>query len=149
MADEAIRAAAERQPVPRFEVTARTQPPPLPEARVALVTTAALHAPDDEGLPGGDQSFRVIRAGQQVVLGHGSPNFDRSGWLADPNVVFPVDRLDELAAEGRIGAVASQHVAFAGNQPDVTLSTLRLDSGPAAARLLRDEGVHVALITGV
>jgi D-proline reductase (dithiol) PrdB len=149
MADERLRAAAVDQPVPEFEKAPRTSPPPLAQARVALVTTAALHDPVDETIRGGDQSFRLIEASQPVVLGHGSPNFDRSGWLADPNVVFPVDRLGELARAGRIGSVASRHISFAGNQPDVTLSTLRLDSGPAAAGLLREDGVHVVLITGI
>jgi D-proline reductase (dithiol) PrdB len=63
--------------------------------------------------------------------------------------VFPIDRLGELAQAGRIGSVASRHISFAGNQPDVTLSTLSLDSGPAAASLLREDGVHVVLITGI
>lgn len=149
MADELIRSAAADQPVPSFGDTPFTEPPPLSEARVALVTTAALHRTDDRAIGGGDQSFRVIDGTGTTVLGHGSPNFDRSGWLADPNVVFPIDRLAELAAAGRIGSVASRHLSFAGNQPDLTLSTLRLDSGPAAAKLLRDDGVQVALITGV
>lgn len=148
MADERLRAAAVDQPVPEFEEAPFTRPPPLAQARVALVTTAALHEPAGEAIRGGDQSFRVIEP-RPLVLGHGSPNFDRSGWLADPNVVFPIDRLGELARAGRIGSVASRHISFAGNQPDVTLSTLRLDSGPAAASLLREDGVHVALITGI
>lgn len=149
MGDEAIRAAATAQPVPEFDATPFTQPPPLAEARVALVTTAALHGPGEEALARGDQSFRLIEAPGRLVLGHGSPNFDRSGWIADPDVVFPIDRLRELAQAGRIGSVASRHISFAGNQPDVTLSTLRLDSGPAAAKLLRNDGVQVTLITGI
>src|SRR5215217_5113818 len=109
MGDERIRAAAVDQPVPEFAEAPFTRPPPLAQARVALVTTAALHHPGGEAIPGGDQSFRVIEAPGPFVLGHGSPNFDRSGWLADPNVVFPIDRLGELARTGRIGSVASRH----------------------------------------
>jgi len=77
-----------------------------------------------------------------------SPNFDRSGFHADINVVYPIDRLEELAAEGVIGSVASNHYAFAGNQSD-TVSELRLDTGPVcAAQMLKDE-VDVALLTPV
>ena len=36
-----------------------------------------------------------------------------------------------------------------GAQLDHTLTTIRLDTGPAAARLLRDDGVDVVLLTPV
>jgi D-proline reductase (dithiol) PrdB len=84
---------------------------------------------------------------RDLQLGHWSPNFDVVGFAVDLNVVFPVDRLDELAAEGRIGAVAPRHLAFAGNQFDLT--GVRLDSGPAAAKLLRDDGVDAVVLTPV
>ena len=83
------------------------------------------------------------------MLGHSSSNFDRSGWLADPNVVFPLDRLRELAGAGTIGSVAPRHLAFAGNQPNETLATIGLDTGPAAARVLLEDGVDVVLLTPV
>jgi hypothetical protein len=63
--------------------------------------------------------------------------------------VYPVDRLAELAARGTIGSVANRHIAFMGAQPDHTLTTLRLDSGPAAAKLLLHDGVDVVLLTPV
>jgi D-proline reductase (dithiol) PrdB len=63
--------------------------------------------------------------------------------------VYPVDRLEELVAEGVIGSVASRHVAFMGAQPDHNLTTMRVDSGPAAAKLLRDDGVDVVVLTPV
>jgi D-proline reductase (dithiol) PrdB len=149
MGDEVIRSGAAQNPVPEFDRTPFVRPPALATARVAIVTTAALHHPDQAALHGGDQTFRVLEAGSELFFGHGSPNFDRSGWLVDPNVIFPVDRLRELADEGWIGSVASRHLSFAGNQPDHTLTTLRLDTGPAAAELLRRDGVDVALITPV
>ena len=64
-------------------------------------------------------------------------------------MVYPVDRSTELAALGTIGSVAGRHIAFMGAQPDHNLTTLRLDSGPAAARLLLDDGVDVVLLTPV
>ena len=63
------------------------------------------------------------------------------------NTVFPLDRLDELAARGVIGRVADQHLAYAGNQFD--LAGVRMDSGPAGAAWLRDQGVDIALFTPV
>ncbi|MEL7158256.1 MAG: glycine/sarcosine/betaine reductase selenoprotein B family protein, partial [Actinomycetota bacterium] len=81
-------------------------------------------------------------------LGHWSPNFDRTGVAIDLNVVYPIDRLEELAADGTIGAVAPRHVSFAGNQPD-DVATVRLDSGPRAAADLKADGVDVAIFTPV
>ncbi len=62
-------------------------------------------------------------------------------------MLYPIDRLEELAAEGVIGGVAPRHLSFMGALHD-TLSTIRLDTGPAAAKLLRDDGVSVVLLTG-
>jgi D-proline reductase (dithiol) PrdB len=149
VSDAVIRERAAEQPVPEFESTPFTTPPPLERARVAIVTTAALRAPGHDAFGQRDESFRVLDpSADSFMLGHGSPNFDRSGWLQDVNVVFPVDRLRELAEEGRIGSVASRHIAFAGNQNE-TMTTMRMDSGPAAASLLRRDGVDVVVLTGV
>lgn len=122
---------------------------PLSECRVAIVTTAALHVAGDDGFAPDDPTFRVLPVDRRdLVLGHWSPNFDRSGFVADLDVVYPIHRLEELAAQGVIGSVAPRHLAFAGNQED-TLTGIRLDSGPAAARLLRDDDVDVVLLTPV
>jgi D-proline reductase (dithiol) PrdB len=86
---------------------------------------------------------------RDLRLAHASSNFDRSGFVADLNVVYPIDRLHEMAADGRIGSVASRHLSFMGAQPDHVLETLRLDTGPAAAQLLREDGVDVVLLTPV
>jgi D-proline reductase (dithiol) PrdB len=78
-----------------------------------------------------------------------SPNWDRSGLAADLNVVLPHDRLVELAADGVIGAVAPRHYSFMGAQREATMSTIRLDTGPQVAKLLRQDGVDVVLLTPV
>lgn len=149
MGDEQIRAAAESAPAPELGPTPLVQPPPLSRARVAIVTTASLYSPGDDPVLGGDPGFRVIADGAEIRLGHQSPNFDRSGWLFDPNVIFPIDRLHELADEGVIGSVAPRHLSFAGNQQPATLSEITLDSGPAAAALLKEDGVDVVVLTPV
>jgi D-proline reductase (dithiol) PrdB len=70
------------------------------------------------------------------------------GVKMDLNVVYPIDRLEELAAQGIIGSVAPRHISFAGNQPD-DVSTIRLDTGPSAAAQLRQDGVDVVILTPV
>ncbi len=147
--DAAMRSYAATLPAPEFPAPAFTAPVPLAEATVAIVTTAALHRADDDAFTQDDTGYRVIeRSERNLKLGHWSPNFDRAGFALDLNVVFPIDRLEELAARGVIGAVADRHLSFAGNQPD-DLATIIHDSGPAAAAELRADGVDVVLLTPV
>jgi D-proline reductase (dithiol) PrdB len=150
VADKDTRASNANLPVPEFESPAFNRPgKPLSESRVAIVTTAALRLAGQDPFRGGDQSFRIIPPSTEgLILGHISPNFDRSGFIVDPNVVFPIDRLHEMASEGAIGSVAATHISFLGAQ-DETMSTIRIDSGPAAAKALREDGVDVVLITPV
>ncbi len=147
--DRTMRDFAANLPAPTFDELAWTSPPPLTEATVAVVTSAALHRASDDGFTLGDTGYRLLDGdARDLVLGHWSPNFDRSGFAIDINVVYPIDRLDELAAAGTIGSVAPRHVAFAGNQPD-DVATVRLDSGPAAAAELKADGVDVVVLTPV
>jgi D-proline reductase (dithiol) PrdB len=148
--DAKMRSLGATMAVPEFEQPAFTTPArPLAESTVAIVTSAALHRMDDDGFTQGDTSYRTIdRSDRDLVLGHWSPNFDRSGFAIDLNVVYPIDRLEELAEAGVIGAVAPHHYAFAGNQPD-TVSEILLDTGPACAADLVADGVDVVVLTPV
>ena len=147
--DQAMREFAKTLALPEFEETAFTKPPPLREARVAIVTSAALHRIGSPKWQGEDFHFETLpHDARDLKLGHLSPNFDRAGFAADMNVVYPVDRLQELSDQGVIGSVANYHYAFAGNQPE-GLSALRLDTGPACAQKMREDGVDVVLLTPV
>jgi D-proline reductase (dithiol) PrdB len=95
---------------------------PLAEARVALVSSAGLSAPDqppfDDRVRGGDWSHRWIAADADLaalVENHRSRAWDHAGVAADRNLALPLDRLRELAAAGRIGAVAPRHVSIMGS----------------------------------
>ena len=147
--DATMRKVGDGLPVPEFETLAWVTPKPLAESMVAIVTSAALHRSSDAGFQPGATEYRLLPSdARDLVLGHWSPNFDRSGIAIDINVVYPIDRLDELAADGTIGAVAPRHASFAGNQPD-DVATIRLDSGPRAAAELKADGVDVVLLTPV
>ena len=148
MADHDVKAMTADIETPVFDTTAFVIPPPLADATVAIVTTASLHHADQDDFGPGDTGFRVLDAGRRdLMTGHWSPNFDTIGFAADMNVVFPLDRLRELADAGTIGAVADHHLSYAGNQFD--LSAVRHDSGPAGATMLRNMGVDVVLLTPV
>jgi D-proline reductase (dithiol) PrdB len=148
--DKTMRELVAGMPVPEFEKTAFLIPKALSQARVAIVTSAALHAPDAAGfVPNADAHFEVHeRDERNLVLGHFSPNFDRGAFASDVNVVYPIDRLHEMAERGEIGSVASRHYSFAGNQDD-SVSQIRLDTGPQCARLLREDGVDMVILAPV
>lgn len=149
--DGSIRDRVGDIPTPEFDATPVTAAPPLAGARVAIVTTAGLrHAGDVRLWQPTDGSFTVLPGeARDVQLSHFSPNFDRTGFAADINVVYPVDRLEEMAATGEIGSVADRHISFMGAQFDATFSTILLDSGPAAAQVLLDDHVDVVLLTPI
>ncbi len=148
MSDAKAKAKFANIEAPVFEATAFVRPPPLDQATVAVVTTAALHHPEQEDLGGYGPGFSVLDGSRRdYVSGHYSPTLDLTGFAFDMNTVFPLDRLDELAADGVIGAVSGNHLAYNGIQLD--LSSIRLDSGPAGAKVLKDQGVEVVLLTPI
>ena len=150
MSDAATRARANDIPVYEYETLAWTTPKPLSESRVAIVTTAGLRTDDVTLWSQSDEGFTVLPHGtKDLSFAHFSPNFDRSGFNVDLNTVFPTDRLDDLAAAGVIGSVAQQHISFMGAQKDHNLATMRLDTGPAAAQILRDDNVDTILLVPV
>jgi D-proline reductase (dithiol) PrdB len=101
---------------PTFESRPWVNGPPLNRRRVALITTAGLHKRTDRPFQMGQPDFYRIIPGDtrdnQIVMSHGAASFDRSGYQQDWNVVFPLDRLRELADEGVIGSVADYHYSF-------------------------------------
>ncbi len=127
---------------------------PLTQARVALVTSAALvlpgQEPFDETVRGGDSSYRVLPGDLDVSSlreTHRSESFDHEGVRQDPNLGFPLDRLRELAVAGRIGSVAPRHLSFMGS---ITApGRLVKRSAPAGARLLVADEVDAALLVPV
>ena len=135
-------------PVPDLEGHPFNPAPELANASVAIVTTAGLHAADDESFGLLDPAFRVLpRGARNLRMSHNSQNFDRSGVMLDRNVVYPIDRLEDLAVDGVIGAVAPAHLSFMGAQQDLT--TILLDTGPQAAAFLQEQGTDVVLLTPV
>ena len=148
MADQDVKIMAANVEAPQFDSVAFSSALDLSEATVAVVTSASLHHPDQDDFAPQDTGFRILdSARRDFQLGHWSPNFDTIGFASDFNTVIPLDRLDELAAEGKIGKVSDIHLSYAGNQFD--LSAIRMDSGPAGAKLLRESGVDVVLLTPV
>ncbi len=124
---------------------------PLAKARVALVTTGGVYlpsqAPFDGGVKGGDASFREIPADADLSaldIAHKSDAFDQTGFRADCNLGFPLERLREMAARGEIGELNGRALSFMGS---ITApGRLVKVTAPAAASLLEADRVDVALL---
>jgi len=140
-----------RDKAPRFAETAWVHGPALPQRRVAIVTTAGLHRAEDRPFTGGAGSteYRVIPSDaptDELVMSHLSVNFDRTGLRRDVNVVFPLDRLKELAQAGEVGSVAQYHYSFMGA---VVPATRFEPKAREVAALLKRDKVDTALLIGV
>jgi hypothetical protein len=87
---------------------------PLREATVALVTTSGVHLRDDRPFElESDPTFRVIPRGAEAAdLAISHRAYDRTDAVRDINLIFPLQRLRELEAEGVIGRVADSHYGF-------------------------------------
>jgi D-proline reductase (dithiol) PrdB len=108
-----------RDKAPRFDSKPFVLGPPLHQRRVALLSTAGLHARSDRpfAVGAGATEYRVISSDvnpNELMMSHVSVNFDRSGFRRDVNLVFPLQRLKELAQAGEIGSVADFHYSFMG-----------------------------------
>lgn len=103
---------------PRFDAEPWVRPPPLEQARIAILTSAALHTRDDPPFSAGSAEVRLLADALDpaaLVMSHVSINFDRTGFQRDLNVVYPIDRLRELAARGALGGVAPNHFSLMGS----------------------------------
>jgi D-proline reductase (dithiol) PrdB len=116
-----------------------------------LISTAGLHRRGDRPFNGGAGAteYRVIPADTtagELVMSHISVNFDRSGFRQDLNVVLPLDRLKQLAADGTIGSVADFHYSFMGAPWP---STKFEPKARELAELLRRDRVDAAVLIPV
>ena len=127
---------------------------PLSESRVGLVSSAGFvlpgQEPFDEDHRGGDPSFRVIASDSDpasFIEHHKSDAFDHRGVLQDPNLAFPLDRMHELAEQGRIGSVAPNHLSCMGS---ITApGRLIKKTAPEAAGIFVRDEVDLALLVPV
>src|SRR5262245_20555054 len=90
---------------------------PLREARVMIVTSSGVHLDNDPPFKHpNDMTFRRIPQGaspERLQPSHPTPV--RRPGQADINVVFPYQRLSDLAREGFIGGVADYHLSLLGS----------------------------------
>lgn len=125
---------------------ADTRPPSA--RKFVLITTAGIHPAGEAPFASNDASYRVLPGAPDVsfAMSHASVNFDRTGFAQDVNLVFPIERFRELAAQGEIGGLADNHYSFMGaglTAPQYEASVRAL------APVLRRDGVDAAFLTPV
>lgn len=125
---------------------------PLSESTVAIVTTAGVHrrdqGPFDMDDPHGDPSCRVIDATRpltDLMITH--DYYDHTDADKDINIIFPVDRLRELAEQKVIGALAKKHYSFMGHIEGPHVITLMTKTAPEVARMLKEDDADAVLLT--
>lgn len=114
------------------------------ESRVALLTSAALRLNHQAPFaPGEDLSYRLIPSGSKasdIVIDHHS----RIGPVPrqDPEIVFPMTALANLAARGVVGSLSQFHVSFKGG----IRRHSEVETALAIVRDLKAAGVDLALL---
>lgn len=141
------RARASEQAIPWTPIVK-----PLSQCRLALVTTAGVHhaaqLPFDMRDPQGDPSYRLLEGASiegDFRITH--DYYDHRDAERDLNIVFPLTRLKEWLAEGRIGALAGRHYGFMGHIDGPHIATLIERSAPEVAAQLQADGVDAVLLT--
>lgn len=95
----------------------------LSKSRLLVITTSgayypAAHKPFQTHQPLGDYSIRVIpTAAPLEKLTFGNPHFDHQFVEKDPQVLLPLDHLQEMVGAHLLGSLAPVFVSFYGFQP--------------------------------
>ncbi|NIO03720.1 MAG: hypothetical protein GTN74_03645 [Proteobacteria bacterium] len=125
---------------------------PLRDSEVAIVTTAGVHhidqKPFDMTDPLGDPTFREIRTAwliDELRITH--DYYDHTDADKDINIVFPIQRLNELAREGVVGRVAETHYGFMGHIDGHHILTLVQETASEVAHKLEAQGIDVVMLT--
>lgn len=145
---EPTRTAVANIPCPAFETTPFVGGPPLAERRVAIVSSAALIRRGERPFDFGSGAHRAVGGewdNADILMSHVSINHDRTGFQRDLNVIYPIDRLREFAAEGVIGSVATTHYSVMGSTDPAAM----LQAADAIAAALHADRVTAVLLAPV
>jgi D-proline reductase (dithiol) PrdB len=132
---------------------------PLAESKFGLVTSAGLYhqevqqpfdlAREQRQPSWGDPTYRVLPTDlPKDRIGVSHLHLNTRDIAADPNIVLPIDRFQELVKEGRIGGLAKRSFSFMGYQgypPDP--SPWEDVYGPEVSQMLLEDGVDCVLLT--
>jgi D-proline reductase (dithiol) PrdB len=123
---------------------------PLNESRVTLISSCGVHVKSDRPMdvchPFGDFSFRRVpsNARQPDLIIH-QLKYPHDDADLDINVIFPIERLQELAEEGMIGGLTRNFFSFIGYNMDPERFERTVASDIARA-VCEEEQADVALL---
>ncbi len=120
----------------------------LASSIVTLATATGIYGTGQEPFPAedpGDATYRIIPGDApidslRIVHGH----YDHSEADGDPNIVFPLETLRELAEEGFIGGVNDKHYSYGFT---TRLRELYETTFPEIADLIERSRTRVVLLT--
>jgi D-proline reductase (dithiol) PrdB len=123
---------------------------PRSELRVALVSSGGVHLasqpPFDLASPAGDDTLRWIPGRAEASdLRFAHDHYDHTDCDSDPNCMFPIERLRELATDGIVGSVAAWHAGCMGFIPNP--SRVRAETAPQIAARFKGDGVDAAVFS--
>lgn len=125
---------------------------PLSESKLALVTTAGVHLASDTPFnmydTAGDPTFRVVPSHTDVAditITH--DYYDHKDADKDINIVFPVERVRELVADGTIGSLANRFYGFMGHIEEKYIDSLVNEHAKKVLEMMQEDGVDIALLT--
>lgn len=141
---------------PPYRWVVNEQPPPLTpvvkplrESRVALIASGGVYVRGQVAFHfKDDSSYRIVPRDvdyHDLRVTHFA--YDLTDARADPNVVFPLETLLELAEEGYVGEVGPHAYTFMGG----IYSARRVEQqlAPALTDHLRDDEVDLAILVPV
>ena len=119
----------------------------IEEATVCIVSSAGVRLKDDPPFnTEGDTSYRIIPADRVGTdLAYDDSHYDHACADADINCIFPLDRLRELASEGRISGVTRQHFSYGFT---MNLRGLREETFPKLLREVEKVRPDAVVLTG-
>jgi D-proline reductase (dithiol) PrdB len=123
---------------------------PLHESRLTLISSCGVHMKSDRPMdvchPFGDFSFRrVSSAAKHSDLIIHQLKYPHDDADIDINVIFPIERLQELAAEGIIGGLTPNFFSFIGYNMDPEKFERTVADGIAHA-VSEEEHADIALL---
>ncbi|MCA1555334.1 MAG: hypothetical protein LC747_01465 [Acidobacteria bacterium] len=123
---------------------------PLSESRLSFVSTAGVQPkgtlPFDTVHPVGDYTFRRVPSGASPrELDIHQLKYPTHGAARDLNVIFPIERLQELTAEGTVGALTPNFFSFIGYNMDA--ERLERTLAEEIADAVAADGADVALMS--
>lgn len=96
----------------------------------------------------GDPTFREIPANTlpaDLTITHNY--YDHTDADKDVNIVFPIERVQELKQSGEIGDVNYRHFSFMGHIMHHHIKTLMKETAPQVAAALKSDKVNIVILT--